>query len=318
VVGARIGEVHVVEPHRAARRCDRARAGAIGDDGIGVEHLPHAAGCGLGLLGHGEDPAELLDRPDEDQHVGDERDEVADAHPAVRDRDRAPEQHRRDGEVRDEHEDPDEPRVHVDAFELRLAQLAALHVVAFEHLLAPPERLHDADALRVLLDRGGEVARLILDAPDDLVVVAFEAPAEHEHRDRGRHREQREGRVEMQQQSEDREHFDRDDQQEDRTERGEATDQRDIGVGARQQLARLPAIVEADFEPLQVLVEVVAQLRFDRGRHRDEVQAAAVREREVEQRKPDHDQEERHESGPVPGLDRPVDRGRDDERDREL
>ena len=93
---------------------------------------------------------------------------------------------------------------------------------------------------------------------------------------------------------------------------------RDVGARAREQLARLPAVVEADLEPLQVLVEVVADARLDVGRDVGEVEAPAVREPEIEDREHDGEREEWPEPGRVPVLDRPVDRGRDDERDREL
>ena len=72
--------------------------------------------------------------------------------------------------------------------------------------------------------------------------------------------------VEVEEQREDRDHLDDDDDEEDRAERREAADQRDVGARAREQLARLPAVVEADLEPLEVLVEVVAQLGLDVGR----------------------------------------------------
>ncbi len=77
-LAAGVGEAHAFEADFTVGAHQGARAGLVGDERVGVEHLPHPAGRGLGFLGHGEDPAELFDRPDEDQDVGDERDEPAD------------------------------------------------------------------------------------------------------------------------------------------------------------------------------------------------------------------------------------------------
>ena len=115
----------------------------------------------------------------------------------------------------------------------------------------------------------------------DLVVLALEAPAEHQDRDRGRHGQQRERHVQEEEEHEDRDHLDHDDQQEDRAERGEPADHRDVGARPREQLPRLPAVVEADLEPLQVLVEVVAQPRLDVGGDDREIDAPAVGEAET-------------------------------------
>ncbi len=153
-------------------------------------------------------------------------------HAAVRDRDRPREEHGREREVRDEDEHPDEVRVHRDSFQLGLAQLAALRVVALEHLLTAPERLDHADPARVLLDRGREIAGLVLDAAHDRVVVALEAAAQHQYRDRGRHRQQCERCVQVEEQREDAEHLDNDDQEEDRAERREPSDECDVGARA--------------------------------------------------------------------------------------
>ena len=90
-------------------------------------------------------------------------------------------------------------------FELRVAELAALRVVAFEHLLAAAERL-DARGCpwRVSSIVVVRIAGLVLDAADDRVVVALEPAAQHQDRDRGRHRQQRERHVEVEEQGEDR------------------------------------------------------------------------------------------------------------------
>ena len=295
------------------------RARPIGDDGLGVEDLPHPAGRRLGLFGHGEDPPQLLDRQDEDQDVGDERDEAADGEAVRGDGQCAGEQHRRKREVRDQAEHPDELRVDPDPFELGVAELDR-HWASYRSNISSlrPNALMTRMPLRRLLDHGREVAGLVLDASHDGVVVAFEPAAEHEHRDRGRDREQRERHVEEEQQREDRHDLDHDHEEEDRPERGEPPDHRDVGAGPREQLSRLPPVVEPDLEPLQVLVEVVAELRLDVGGDDREVDAPAVGERELDDRQADRECEQREEPGLVAVRDRAVDRRLHDERDREL
>ena len=56
---------------------ERDRARAVGDRGLGVEHLVDAPGRGLGLAGQRHDPAEDLEREREHQHVGHEGDQPA-------------------------------------------------------------------------------------------------------------------------------------------------------------------------------------------------------------------------------------------------
>ena len=76
--------------------------------------------------------------------------------------------------------------------------------------------------------------------------------------------------------------------------------------------------MEADLEPLQVRVEVVPEARLDVGGDDREVDAPAVRERDLDDRQADREREERQEPGLVTVRDRAVDRRLHDERDREL
>ena len=73
-------------------------------------------------------------------------------------------------------------------------------------------------------------------------------------------------------------------------------------LDARQQLARLPAVVEADLEALEVLVEVVADACLDVGRDVGEVEAPAVREPELEEAEHDGEREERPSPAVFPSL----------------
>ena len=178
-----VGKVHVVESHFAVGAHERRRVRAVGDERLGVEHLPYPAGRGLRLLRHREDPSQLLDGKDEYQQVRHERDEAAHGQRAGRHRQRAGEQHGREREVRDQAEHPDELRVDLHPFELGLTQLTAAGVVATEHLVAPAERLQDADATRGFLEHGREIAGLVLDVAHDDVVRAFEPATQHQHRE---------------------------------------------------------------------------------------------------------------------------------------
>ena len=95
------------------------------------------------------------------------------------------------------------------------------------------------------------------------------------HRDRGGEREQRERHVEDEEHAEDRRHLHDDQHEEDRAEADEAAHDREVGHRARQQLARLPAVVEADVEALELRVEVVAQRGLELGRDGGEQDAPA-------------------------------------------
>ena len=205
-----------------------------------------------------------------------------------------------------------------DAPELGLTQLSATLVVTSEHLVGATERLDDADAARRFFDHRREVAGLVLDVADHDVVSDLETAAQQQHGNRGGNCEQPEPDIQVHEQREDREHLDDHDHEEDGAERGEASDQRDVRVRARQQLARLPVIVEADLEPLKMLVEVVAQAGLDAGRDFRQCESAAVCQRELEDREPEREHEEGHKTGLVAVVDRSVDRRRGDQRDREL
>ena len=84
--------------------------------------------------------------------------------------------------------------------------------------------------------------------------------AQEQHRHGGHRRDRSKRRVDAHHEEE------RDDEggpeldQEDEPERDEATDRVDVADRARQQLAGLPLVVEADVQRLQVRVEIVADV----------------------------------------------------------
>ena len=210
LVGSRVREVHVVEAHLAARVRERRRVRTVGDERLGVEHLPHPAGRGLGLLGHREDPGQLLDREHEDQEVRHERDQAADGQVA-----RPTPRTRRRGAPRASVRFGIRPSTQMNCVWMRTRSSsvsrssAAAGVVAVEHLVAPAERLEHADAARRLLEHRREVAGLVLDVAHDDVVVALEAAAQQSTGIAVSNREQSEPHVEVQEQREDRDHLDR-------------------------------------------------------------------------------------------------------------
>ena len=109
---------------RRAPSC--TRLGRILHARVAVEHLEHALGRGRRLLGHPEDPAERLDRPDDHQEVAHERDEAAERHRPAADRERADEQHRGERDAGQHVQDPLEVDDEPDALHRRVVQDASL------------------------------------------------------------------------------------------------------------------------------------------------------------------------------------------------
>ena len=76
-----VRERHVVEAHVAAAFDEVDRARTVDDVGLLVEHLVDALRRRRSPLAHHQDHAELTERRLEHQHVGVERDDVADRSP---------------------------------------------------------------------------------------------------------------------------------------------------------------------------------------------------------------------------------------------
>jgi hypothetical protein len=313
-VAALVAEHDVLEADLSSHVGDHVGVGPIGDDGLGVEHLVHADGRRLGFAREGHDPAEDLEREREHEQVRDERDEAAEREAARADCEHACEEHRGEREVGDDAEHPHELGVQLDAVDLRVVEPTALGVVAVVRLAPAAERLEHADAARTLFDRGREVAGLVLDAANDLVVPALEAAAEDEHGHCGDEGEQRQPHVQGHQHGEDRGDLHDDQDEEDRAEADEASDDREVGLGARQQLARLPLVVEPDVEALELRVEVVAQVGLEVDRDPAEQESATESEQDLQHRQAACDRRPADEPGAVTLAERTVDDRLHDER----
>ena len=88
----------------------------------------------------------------------------------------------REGDVGHEHEPEPDDADRARLVELGLAQVLGLAREVAERVLAAPERLEHADAVHALLDRGGEVARLVLALPRERAVALLEQVALHPER----------------------------------------------------------------------------------------------------------------------------------------
>ena len=97
-------------------------------------------------------------------------------------------------------------------------------------------------------------------------------------------REQRERHVEEHEDAEDAGDLHEDQHEEDGAEADEAPHHAEVGHRTRQELARLPAVVEAHVEPLELGVEVVAEARLEAGGQHGEQDAPPEGEEHLDQR----------------------------------
>src|SRR6266851_361866 len=154
------------------------------------------------------------------------------------------------------------------------------------------------------------------DAPSDDLVLLVERVAEVRDRQHAQHRHDRELPVELRHQHE--HDGERDDglQEPDQPEAHEAAHRPDVGDGARQQLTRLPVVVEGDLQALQVRVEVVAQVGLHPQRGAAREVAPQVDEDELQHADDDEQRDRRHDVAELVVADRPVDDVLDHLRDR--
>ncbi len=233
---AGVAEVDRLELHASGDLRELPRMLAILHAGLAVEHLEDAFGRSRRFLGHPEDPPERLDRPDDHQEVAHERDQPAERHRLVTDRERADEQHRREREAGQDVQDPFEVDDEPDALHRRVVEDAGLPVEPLVDEAPTAERLDGPDAGGALLDLRREVAGVVLHLARRLGVAPLE-DAEDEHERYGHHDDhQRQGRVEPGQQYQHDERRDPVDHEEDGAPADEAADGADVARGAGEEL----------------------------------------------------------------------------------
>ncbi len=313
------GRVVVVEPdvveHQRGSGLGGHRVVGVEDGRLRVEHLEDADGGRARLLGEGEQPAEADDRPDQLQVQRQERDQLTQRHRVVRDRHHAAPDHAGEDQLRRAFEHRPEPAERADLAQLGAAQPLRVAGEHREHVRATSVGLDHPDAERGLFDRGRQVTGQVLGAARLSAVAQLEAACgQHERRHRDED-EQAERDVDVDQQAEHDQRDRRVDDQEHEREADEAAQCRQVGGQPRQQLARGPAVVEGDRQPLHVGEQVAPDvgLDVDRGpRHGEAAQQEAARLGDAER---EGEPDQRPQAGRVVMADRPVDHGADHERD---
>ena len=166
-----------------------------------------------------------------------------------------------------------------DALHRRVVQHPGLSLEPVADEGAAPEGLDRADAGGALFDERREITLIVLHPPRRLGVATLEN-TQHEH-ERNRHDddEQHEHRVQPREQDEHHERGDAVDHEEDGAPADEPADRRDVARRPREELSRVPVVVETHVEPLEVGIEVVAELRLHTvGDHPEDVAADEARE----------------------------------------
>ncbi|GAB3969520.1 hypothetical protein GCM10027615_23750 [Plantactinospora veratri] len=130
----------------------------------------------------------------------DEGDQFADAQRAVRDGHRTGDQHRGQGQVGNQVELRGGTGQQPTLAGRGVVQRTAAGAEPPGHLRAPAERLDGADALRGLLDQGGQVALLVLEPPGRQQIGPGEPATRQEQRYRAGRDQQPQARVQRDQQ----------------------------------------------------------------------------------------------------------------------
>jgi hypothetical protein len=98
----------------------------VDDLRVGREDLRDTAGCGRGALSLSDDLPEHAQRPDEERHVGVERDELADREPTVEHEVASVAEDREQAEVREEVHRRHVPRPHLGRVDRALVDVVGL------------------------------------------------------------------------------------------------------------------------------------------------------------------------------------------------
>jgi hypothetical protein len=242
-VGTVVPEPDPLEPQRRPV-LGRRRGARVEDRRRRVEDLEDAPGRAGCLLQDREQPAERDDRPDEPQVERQERDQLAQAQGAVRDRQHAPCGHRGQHQLRDAFQHRPEPAQRGELAHLRGAQPTRVAEEQAEHVTAAPVRLDHPDAEGRLLDRRGEIAGEVLRAPGVAAVAQFELPGRDDQRGHRRQHHQSEQEVQVHQQHEDDDGGDRVGDEEHEPEAEEPPQRGQVAGEAAHQLPGREPVVE--------------------------------------------------------------------------
>ncbi len=282
VLALRVTELHVREVDIARDRRKLDGVVALDDLRIRIEQVEDSLAAGTGLLADRDEHGEHAGRRHELNHVrrereeGSERDVPLDGQPATEG------QHCDLCEHWDRLQQRCVPRLQLDETNTRAVQVLAGVGEMAEFALLLAEALHDAHAGHGFVDDAGHLAGALLGVPtggED----ARPQPERHDH-DRRDH-EQRHDRQRWRQvrHHDDRQHEHDEVAEHDRQEHQQPLQQGDVTVGARHELTGLHLVVTGEVEPLQSLVDRVAQVVLHIEAHAAADEAADVRGAEADE-----------------------------------
>ena len=260
-----VGEGDVFERDPAADRLEPHRARRVADLGLGIEHLEHAVRRRRGALHGARHLADDLDRPDEHRRVQEERDERSprQCRPDAQQARHGQHPHAERGGVHGEHEQRPErgPQAVQPVDLVRHVVVVAVEPRDLARLLV--ERLDDADPGHGVRQHVREARPLAPHAQEHAVegfAVSVDRPAEQRH---GKRHHQAEPPVERHQHgAESRQHHERE-RHVHHAERQELPQPVGVGRHACDEAPRALAREECEAEPLQVLVQLGAQVARD-------------------------------------------------------
>jgi hypothetical protein len=312
-----VAEMDALEPQRAARLGGGDRVLGVDDRVLLVEDLEDAVGGRPRVEEEREQEADRLHRPAQHGRHREERDELGDLQLSGLDEEDADAEAQREGDVGQEHQPEPDPADRTRLAELGLPEGLGLAGELLQGVLAAAEGLEDADAVHGLLDRGGEVARLVLALPRERAVRLLEPVAGVPQRradDEERRPQQPVPAEQEHRADEDRQHVH---DEEHEAERHPAAHHADVLHHAAQQLAGLPLVVERHGQALEALVEPGAQVVLDLGGGSHDEEATRPHHQRLEEPEDEDGDRAPGELGEVSRGDGPLDDDLEHERDRQ-
>ena len=286
-----VAERHPLECQPFAEGRQRGGARLLPHLRLGVQDLEDPLGAGGRLRDRHHDHPQHRDREHGDDQVALERHQLADGEAFRQDLDAAAPGDDHGADVGHREHQRDGQREQARHLHHLVVEAAAL---GLEPLLLAPragERLDRADADDVLLQAGVERRDLLLDGPEPRPAHLGHVGEEHEHHGHERDHVQGQPPVGREQQREaaDQQHQGGDDL--DHAGADEGAHHVHVAGGAREELPGLRAVVVAERQALDVVVEPVAQIVGDALRHARGQGALQVGEQRPQRR--DRDDEQR-------------------------